>query len=83
MKKPCFLFVSFYNGLKHNHLYEDVQTAYDELNIICQEENFVDTSVKLPNIQGLNHHLQTNDDFEFYLPNGTWIHLQTFNLTMF
>ena len=61
MKKPCFLFVSFYNGLKHNHLYEDVQTAYDEL----------------------NHHLQTNDDFEFYLPNGTWIHLQPFNLTMF
>ena len=78
MKKPCFLFVSFYNGLKHNHLYEDVQTAYDELKIILQEENFVNASVKLPNFIELNHHLQINDDFEVHLPNGSWIHLQPF-----
>lgn len=78
MNKPCFLFVSFSNGLKHNHLYENVQVAYDELKIICEEEDFVNTSAKLPSIQGLNHHLQINDDFEFYLPNGSWIHLQPF-----
>jgi len=78
MNKPCFLFVSFDNGLKHNHLYEDVQTAYDELKIILQEENFVNASVKLPNFIELNHHLQINDDFEVHLPNGSWIHLQPF-----
>jgi hypothetical protein len=66
------------NGLKHNHLYEDVQAAYDELKIICEEEDFVNTAVKLPSIQELNQHLQTNDDFEFYLPNSSWIHLQPF-----
>ena len=78
MNEPCFLFVSFDNGLKHNHLYEDVQTAYDELKIILQEENFVNASVKLPNFIELNHHLQINDDFEVHLPNGSWIHLQPF-----
>lgn len=78
MITPYFLFVSFQSGLKHNHLYDDIVSAYDEISVICEEECFINTSEIIPSFPQLNQHLQVNDDFEMHLPNGTWIHLQPF-----
>lgn len=80
MTVPYFLFISFQNGLKHNHLYDDILSAYDEISIICEEECFANISEIIPTFSQLNQHLQANDDFEVQLPNGTWIHLQAFSL---
>lgn len=74
--QPFFLFTSSKSGLMHNNIFETLVICFEALQEFLMDEGLSHEESKHLNLSKIIIHLIDNDDYIFYLSNGSWFHIQ-------
>jgi len=67
-------FINFNSGLKHNALYQDLETLQNSIKQLFEEEE--QDLASIPSLENIENHLKDEEEYFQMLENETWFHIQ-------